>query len=197
MNVTALVAHPNLPVVFSGEANGCVMVYSSMAGKEKTILYSHIKDVFITVIACCKNNILASADAGGTAQIWKLERTATGAWSARPQILDASPQQSIRQLALSPEGEYLLVSAACSAAELVGSCEFVPSELTVWKWLLTRGPNCELLSARTFASPMHAVSPNEKCQAASQNVRCTSEHGKKDAVSQPIKERLHDSLPAC
>jgi hypothetical protein len=152
LNITALAAHPNLPVVFVGKSNGCIAVYDSMTGKEKTMLYSHPKDVFITAITCCKNNILASADAGGTVQVWRLERATTGAWSTRSQILTTSPGQSIRLLVLSPEEEYLLVSAAGSdtmwstrTGDLVSSSEFIPRERTVWKWISTPGPKSELL----------------------------------------------------
>jgi hypothetical protein len=152
LNITALAAHPNLPVLFAGKSNGCVAVYDSLMGKETALLYSHPKDVFITTIASCKNNVVASADAGGTVQVWELERSTKGCWSTRSQILATSLKQSIRQLVFSQEGWYLLISAASSAAvwstrtgDLVGSSEFAPSERTVWKWLSTPGPESELL----------------------------------------------------
>ncbi|KAE9364783.1 hypothetical protein N431DRAFT_489271 [Stipitochalara longipes BDJ] len=152
LNITALAAHPNLPVIFAGKSNGCVAVYDSLTGKETALVYSHPKDVFITIIASCKNNIVASADAGGTVQVWELERSTKGCWSTRSQILATSLKQSIKQLLFSQEGQYLLISAASSAAvwstrtgDLVGTSEFAPSERTVWKWLSTPGPESELL----------------------------------------------------
>lgn len=152
LNTTALTAHPTLPVVFAGKSDGCVAVYDSITGKEKTILYSHPKDVFITAITCCKDNIVASADAGGTVQVWQIERTSIGAWSTQSQVLATSLKQSIRQLELCSDGAYLLISAASSAAvwstctgDLIGSSDFEPSERTVWKWFSIPTPKSELL----------------------------------------------------
>ncbi len=43
LNITALAAHPRLPVVFAGKSDGCVAVYDAITGKEKAILYSHAR----------------------------------------------------------------------------------------------------------------------------------------------------------
>lgn len=152
LNVTALAAHPSLTVIFAGKSNGSVSVYDATTGKEKTVLYSHPKDVFVTAICCCKNDFLASADAGGAIQVWKIQKSNTGVWSTHTQITSISLRQSIRMLLPSPDGEYLLISAASIAVVLstrtgvqVGSNEFSPGDRTVWKWLATPGPTSELL----------------------------------------------------
>lgn len=105
-NITALIAHPTLPVIFVGKSNGCVFVYDATTGKEKCQAYSHSTYVFVTEIACCENNVVASADAGSRVQAWKLNRTTTGTWSTGSFNLSISFGQSIRQLILSPKGEY-------------------------------------------------------------------------------------------
>jgi WD40 repeat protein len=150
LNITTLVSHPTILVIFAGKSNGDVAVFDAVSGKEKAILYSH--PIFITAIACSKNNILVSADAGSNVQVWKLSRTPAGVWHTQSQILTTVPKQVIKQLLLSPEGDYVLISAGASASVwstktglLVGTSEFVATERTIWKWFSTDAPNSELL----------------------------------------------------
>jgi hypothetical protein len=152
LNITALAAHPSQPVVFAGKSNGCVTVYDAMTGNEKAVLYSHVRDALITAIACSKNNILASVDVGARVKMWKLERSATGVWSAQSPILETSLERLVRQLVLSPEGDYLLASTYDSTTvwstrtgELIGTSEFTPGERILCRWLSTPGPASEFL----------------------------------------------------
>jgi WD40 repeat protein len=150
LNTTTLVSHPTLSVIFAGKSNGDVAVFDAVSGKEKAILYSH--PAFITAIACSKNNILVSADAGAYVRVRKLSKTPAGVWHTESQILYAVHKQAIRQLLLSPEGDYVLISGAGSASVwstktglLVGTSEFVATQQTMWKWFSTHAPHSELL----------------------------------------------------
>ncbi|KAK8022596.1 hypothetical protein PG993_013363 [Apiospora rasikravindrae] len=150
--ITALSTHTSQPLVFAGKHNGQVVAYSSRSGQQLTALYSHPHHAFVTHIAVSKANHLASCDANGGVDLWKLGSVLPATLkplheSSRVFRLRSAPQ--IHEVCFSDEGKYLLVSSAesdtvymTSNGDCVGSQRH-HGERRFWRWLGFTSPSKE------------------------------------------------------
>lgn len=143
--ITALCAHPSLPIVFAGKHNGQVIAFDSKTGLQIAVLYIHSRGAFVSELAVSHNGILASGDANCVIQVWNLRQALSPAhlytYSA------ATIKGRIKQLCFSTRGDYLLVATAQSdqvysmkGGSCVGSLQFEHSERKVWRWLQVPSP---------------------------------------------------------
>ncbi|KAI0015721.1 hypothetical protein F4780DRAFT_50133 [Xylariomycetidae sp. FL0641] len=144
--VTALCAHPSLPVSFVGKRHGQVIAFDSKAGTEIAVLYEHAHQALIKQLAISDSNIIASADVNGVVQLWSLVATPASKIWAQSLILEASFNAQIQQLCFSPTGQYLLI--ATTAADTVystrdkariGTRNFEPNQRKAWRWMPLAG----------------------------------------------------------
>jgi WD40 repeat protein len=140
--ITAICAHPSLPVVFAGNCNGQVKAFSTKNGEQLSELYKHPQMERVNKIAVSTSNIIASSDSNGVIQVWKLS-------SGRPPIpkpdsllLQVQSRAPVKQLCFSYLGDYLLVASTRSDQVYsmkdgfcIGELQFEPQERTVWRWL--------------------------------------------------------------
>ena len=139
--ITALCAHPSLPVVFAGKHNGQVIVFDTKTGKQIAILYTHSHGAFITEIAVSQNGTIASSDVNCVVQVWKLESSLRSPVHLHTFSAEQLKGQ-IKQLCFSSRGDYLLVAMAQSDqlyavddGSCVGSLHFTSKDRKVWRWL--------------------------------------------------------------
>jgi WD40 repeat protein len=152
LGITVVVCHPTLPVVFVGKYNGSVAAYTSKTGKEDAILYSHSKSAFVTAIAVSSHGILASGDVNGNVQVWQLGKAATMTLKTRFLMLNTSAGKAIKQLLISPTGDFILISTTVSDfvfstrdGTCIGKTIFSPTDRNFWKWLSRASVQPELL----------------------------------------------------
>ncbi|KAI1407510.1 hypothetical protein F5Y13DRAFT_205954 [Hypoxylon sp. FL1857] len=144
--ITALCAHPSLAIVFVGKYTGQIFAFDTQTGQRVSELYSHSPEAFITQLAVSENNYIASSDADGVLQVWKLAISQSAIPTCEFLILRASLSSPVRQLCFSTDGAFLLVSTAQSDhvysmqdGSCVGSLHFEYSERHAWRWI--QGPN--------------------------------------------------------
>lgn len=152
LGITVMVCHPALSVIFVGKYNGSVAAYTSKTGKEDAILYSHSKSAFVTAIAVSSHDILASGDVNGNVQVWQLGKTATRTLKTSSLMLNTSAGKAIKQLLISPTGDFILISTTVSDfvfstrdGTCIGKIIFSPTDRTLWKWLSRASAQPELL----------------------------------------------------
>ena len=150
--ITAVVSHPNLPIVFVGKYNGSVAAYSSRTGKKDVTYYVHDNDAFVTAIAISPHNILASGDVDGNVQLWQLMKTPTRSLRTISLLLKTSAKRCIRQILISPGGDSVLLSTRISNSVFslrtgmcTGSFDQSPIDADTWQWLVRTEAQSELL----------------------------------------------------
>lgn len=142
--ITALCAHPSLPIVFAGTLKGKVFAFSTKTGKQLSQLYDHPNTSRVTRIAVGKNGSIASSDDDFNVHAWKLEIGPGGAPRTTSQILQEYRGVVVSQLCFSASGDYLLVSDALADsvysvrdlnATLIGTRNFEANERQAWEWI--------------------------------------------------------------
>ncbi|CAH0027950.1 unnamed protein product [Clonostachys rhizophaga] len=112
--ITALCAHPSLPLIFAGSAMGVVTAYSSDTGLELGELYSHSLKHNISHIAVSRKNALTSADSA-CVMMHKLDLSELSSSKVTSIILyEERIQQVVSQLCYSDSGEFLVLSSKSS-----------------------------------------------------------------------------------
>ncbi len=138
--ITALCAHPSLPIVFAGKHSGQVIAFDTKTGLQIGVLYTHPYGAFINGLAVSQNSIMASSDVNCVVKVWNINEalspTHLYTYSA------AQLEGRIKQLCFSTRGDYLLVATsqsdqvyAMKGGSCVGSLQFGYSERKVWRWL--------------------------------------------------------------
>jgi hypothetical protein len=152
LGITVMVCHPTMSVVFVGKYNGSVAAYTSKTGKEDAVLYSHSKSAFVTAVAISPHDILASGDVNGNVQVWQLEKTMTRTLKTSSLMLNTSAGKAIKQLLISPTGDFILMSTTVSDfvfstrdGTCIGKITFSPTDRTLWKWISRASAQPELL----------------------------------------------------
>jgi WD40 repeat protein len=115
LTITAIANHHDEKFVFCGRENGSVVLFDTKTGKPAQELYSHAKDVAVSLLEWNQQGcVLASADVSGRFTVRNITRGISGSWQARELMIDYRMDQAIRQILLSPSGKQLLVSTALS-----------------------------------------------------------------------------------
>ncbi|KAI9751154.1 MAG: hypothetical protein M1835_001254 [Candelina submexicana] len=138
--ITALCAHPSLPLVFAGKHNGQVIAFDTKTGLQITVLYTHPHGASVSGLAVSANGFMASSDVNCVVQVWNLKQALSPAhlytYSA------AQIKGRIKQLCFSTRGDYLLVATTESDhvysmkdGSCVGSLQFEHGDRKVWRWL--------------------------------------------------------------
>ncbi|KAF7558714.1 hypothetical protein G7046_g5442 [Stylonectria norvegica] len=111
--ITVMLAPPDVDCIFVGKDNGMVYCYDKSTGKIFSRLYSHRRDVLITVI--CWNSaksLLTTLDVSYTVQLWQLERDLRGGWKAVAQLEEMRWETPVRDIDITPDGTHLLIRDA-------------------------------------------------------------------------------------
>ncbi|KUI53165.1 Vegetative incompatibility protein HET-E-1 [Cytospora mali] len=140
--ITALYAHPYLPIVFAGKQDGQVLAFSTKTGKQIAQLHTHAHAASISNLAMSNNHLLASYDTNDRLQVWKLGSGQLSTFEDRN--LNFQLQLPVRavQLCFSEHGDHLLVSTenedtvyCMEDGSCVGTLQFSARERKVWRWL--------------------------------------------------------------
>ena len=143
--ITALCAHPSLPIAFAGKHNGQVIAFDTKTGLQIVVLYTHPHGAFVSGLAVSQNGIMASSDVNCVIQVWNLKQ----ALSPTHLYTYAAAQIKgrVKQLCFSTRGNYLLVATTQSdqvysmkGGSCVGSLRFEHGERKVWRWLQVPSP---------------------------------------------------------
>jgi WD40 repeat protein len=117
--ITAIVNHPKGGFVFCGNDNGIVAVYDTARGKLVKELFKN-KASITCLDWNAEKEILVSSDSSSRILVHRLRqvqnRSSAGThpvWQSQ-QVLERTLEESIRQILLSNDGEYLLISTATS-----------------------------------------------------------------------------------
>lgn len=144
--VTALQAHPSLPLIFAGKYNGQVAAYDTNTGEQIALLYTHPHDEYVTELAVSKDNFISSSDINGVVQVWKLD-TEQMSDPRISLVLRVKSQGPVKCLRFSGHGNYLLVSTTsldrvyCLTDGLcVGTLRFDSNPKECWQWVSIIGP---------------------------------------------------------
>lgn len=173
--VTALCAHPFLPIVFVGKPNGQVVAFDCKTGTDIMTMYSHPNDALIREIIISKTNVLASRDVNGRVQVWQLLSTGKPNIQKSSLLLEIYPKSHIRQICFSSGANFLLVAMARSEMvysikdkSCVGTLGFGASERSIYQWFsvtdagvedgeqfgLLEGRSIRRFSASNFPKPL-------------------------------------------
>ena len=160
--LTALCAHPSLPIVVAGTLQGRVVAFSTETGKQLAELYTHPHMQSVNSLAVGSKGHVASSDTNTIFQLWKLDLERPASPKAPSLIMQLRARSVVRQLVFSDSGEYLLVSTSTSDlvystadGEIVGSCKFETHERSLWEWLpvshhSNQKPQFALMCDKTF-----------------------------------------------
>jgi WD40 repeat protein/pimeloyl-ACP methyl ester carboxylesterase len=113
IDITVLVVDAKGETVFAGRGDGSIVTFDARSGKMHGLLYSHKRDIFVTVIAC-NEHMIASADAGGRVLAWKLKPEDTAAVGTDTPILDHHMSEPVQHLLLNHRGDRMLISTNSS-----------------------------------------------------------------------------------
>lgn len=137
--ITALCAHPSLPLIFTAKYNGDVVAFSSKTGQQISALYSHPSRAFVTHLAVSKG-FVASSDVAGGVQVWKIGPLQGSKLGPGMPILDFRSHSKIEQICFLDE--YILISSlledrvySLKDGSLVGTLKFAAQERKVWRWM--------------------------------------------------------------
>ncbi|KAI5921828.1 hypothetical protein F4810DRAFT_712067 [Camillea tinctor] len=176
VKITALCAHPSLPVVFVAK-HGDIIAFDSRTGTEIEVLYSHAHAALVKHISVSKTNTIASSDVDGIVQVWKLTPAANLKICKGSLLLEIYSTAQIRQLCFSARGDYLLIATAQSDMvysikdrSRVGIWDFRLDDRNIWRWLqatnsgteeeqfaLLNGRKLRHFSAPNFPSPSNTT----------------------------------------
>jgi WD40 repeat protein len=143
--ITALCAHPSLPIAFAGKHNGQVIAFDTKTGLQIVVLYTHPHGAFVSGLAVSQNGMVASSDVNCVIQVWNLKQ----ALSPTHLYTYAAAQIKgrVKQLCFSTRGDYLLVATtqadqvySMTSGSCVGSLQFEHGERKVWRWLQVPSP---------------------------------------------------------
>ncbi|KAK7959701.1 uncharacterized protein PG986_004555 [Apiospora aurea] len=146
--MTALCAHPSLPIVLAGNYVGQVLAFSSKTGHQISVLYTHPQAESVTQLAVSRNNLVASGDASGMILAWRLSNTKQLTTSDNVSlVLRVRSREPVKQLCFSVDDDFLLASSASAASvysvkdgSCVGSMTLSSSEApTLWRWIPNLG----------------------------------------------------------
>lgn len=155
--ISALCAHPLLPLVFAGKQDGQVSVFSTRTGEQMAGLYVHDHSASIMEISVSKSNILASRDIDGVVQVWHLGSGQLSTLDFRSMIFQVKLSAQVIQICFTGLEDHLLISAETvdklfhiRDGQCVGSLHFAPGERRIWRWFpaTTSGQKDELFLLR-------------------------------------------------
>lgn len=142
--ITALYAHPSLPILFGGKQDGQVLAFSTKTGEQIAHLYTHSHAASISELAIGTNHLLASSDTNGRVQIWQLGSGGLSTFEDRSLTFQIKLPVRVTQLCFSKHGSHLLVSTenhdtvyTTEDGSCVGTLHFTAQERKVWRWLAT------------------------------------------------------------
>lgn len=141
--VTALCAHPLLPLVFTGRQDGKVIAFSAKTGQQLAVLYEHPGQDSVNKLAVSRGGLLASADNNGVIQVRKLTGEQTANPRANSMLVQLRERAAIQQVCFGGLGQHLLVSTAMSdsvysmrTGAFVGSMTDEQHDRSgTWRWL--------------------------------------------------------------
>ncbi|KUI67639.1 Vegetative incompatibility protein HET-E-1 [Cytospora mali] len=140
--ITALCAHPSLPIVFAGKQDGQILAFSTKTGSQIAHLYTHAPASSILRFAIGKNNLLASGDINDRLQVWKLGSGQLSTFEHKTLVFQLQLRLRVVQLCFSEQGDHLLVSMEnydtvyrMEDGSCVGTLQFSARERKVWRWL--------------------------------------------------------------
>lgn len=140
--ISALCAHPLLPIAFAGKQDGQVSAFSTKTGRQIEVLHIHDHAAGIIELSASKNNLLASRDINNVVQVWDLGPGQLSTLHSRSVIFRMKFPVQIAQVCFTDDGEHLLISSEAVDSifhlrdgHVVGSLHFQPGERSVWRWL--------------------------------------------------------------
>ncbi|KAB5572683.1 NACHT and WD domain protein [Coniochaeta sp. 2T2.1] len=146
--IRSTAAHPSLPLLFAGNFNGDILVYSSKEGQLTGALYSH-GDAIVKCIAI-SGQAIASSDNNGAVQVWLIDVSEPASVRTERLLIKRSFPSAVCQLIFDSSGEYLLISTQeadyvyhCSTGVLVGRKDVPAGSRSTWKWLARSGQGNE------------------------------------------------------
>lgn len=151
VKITVIVLVSNGEHLFCGKDDGHVDVYETSTGKKIQNLYSHVKNIEISLLAWNEfRNVVASIDMSSRFQVLRLDNTKSSHWTLEEKLLDERSDQPITQIMLSPDGSKLLVSTpqADSLWSLHGKgllCSLNRALCVSWKWIIQPSNPSDLL----------------------------------------------------
>jgi WD40 repeat protein len=114
--ITSMTIHHSGDYIFCGKENGTVTVYDTKKGRPMKTLYNHLMSSVIHMDWNSAKEVLVSSDNSSRILLHRIimvqTRSASGpryAWQAQ-MLLDRRLDQPVRQVLLSVDGEYLMVS---------------------------------------------------------------------------------------
>ena len=139
--ITALSAHPSLPLVFAGKHNGQVIAYDTNVGRQVATLYTHPHSACISRLTVSRTNLIASSDVNCVVQVWTMKSDL----ASPVHLYTFSTGQSmarVKQLSFSSHGDYLLISTAqtdqlyaIKDGSCVESLHFGTQDRKIWRWV--------------------------------------------------------------
>jgi WD40 repeat protein len=140
--ITAICSHPSLPLVFAGTYTGQIIAFNTRNGQEISTLYSHSSTRFITELAVSKQDVIASSDVFGIVQVRKLASGKPAQLESETVLLQRPAGAPIRQLAFTPNGNFLLISRtlltevySMKDVKCVGTLIIDREQHKIWRWL--------------------------------------------------------------
>lgn len=140
--ITALCAHPSLPIVVVGKQDGQVVAFSTKTGDQVARLYTHAHAASVSKLAIGKNHLLVSSDTNGRLQVWKLGSGQLSTFENKILAFEMKLKVHVVQLCLSGSGDYILVSSdnadtvySTEDGSCVGCLQFTVQERKIWWWL--------------------------------------------------------------
>jgi WD40 repeat protein len=114
--ITSMATHHTGDYIFCGKENGTVTVYETKKGRPIKDLYTHLMSSVVHMDWNSAREVLVSSDTSSRILLHRIimvqTRSASGpryAWQAQ-MVLDRRQDQPVRQVLLSADGEYLMVS---------------------------------------------------------------------------------------
>ncbi|KAM7207784.1 hypothetical protein V8F20_001826 [Naviculisporaceae sp. PSN 640] len=144
VDITQILAPHQAEAIFVGKDDGSVAAYDPATGKVLSNLYSHRRDIFVTLLSW-NQSMIASTDVSGTTLLYTLEKAPSHGWLAKEKLFELSHTDStINQILLHPTRPLLLVSQPDSVKLFdVNTAAELPSlppcggskPYTSWNWL--------------------------------------------------------------
>lgn len=151
VRITAISLVSNGEYLLCGKDDGHVDVYETGTGKQIQKLYSHVRNIGVSLLAWneCRN-LVASIDMSSRFQVLRLDTTKPSHWTLEEKLLDERSDRPISQIMLSPDGSNLLVSTPLgnSIWNLHGKGLLRSIDQAIcapWKWIMQPSKPSELL----------------------------------------------------
>ena len=135
LDITVLVVHASGGTAFAGRGDGSIVTFDISSGKMRGVLYSHAREIFVTLIACSKH-LVVSADAGGRVLAFRLNAEGTGEVITDKPVLDLHMPEPVLRLVLNDRGDRILISTNSSDSLWLLSDDEKPMSLATMSYIV-------------------------------------------------------------